>query len=204
MNRRVPPQLPVGLRTALYGLSLLALPALAPHGVQALPRIRPPGSGSDLRSAEIVPYLPKLGAPPLRFQEATPPPDLATRPAAGAPPLPPLSPTESSVAIANAEAARSASVTDPPSGPPPSAADPATTGPATTAPAGEAPARPAPAPILPDNVRPAVRPEDFLPFFQIPGAGRQPAGVSVIAPVPPGVPPPASLPASSATYRQTP
>jgi hypothetical protein len=188
----------------LYGLSLLTLPALAPHGVQALPRTRPPGSGSDLRSAEIVPYLPKLGAPRLRFQEATPPPDLVTRPAAGAPPVPPLSPTESTVAIANAEAARSAPATDPPPDPPPSAAAPATTGPAASAPAGEAPAKPVPAPILPDNVRPAVRPEDFLPFFQIPGAGRNPAGVSVLAPVPPGVPPPASLPASSANYRQTP
>ena len=50
-----------------------------------------------------------------------------------------------------------------------------------------------PLPILPDDLRQPTRPEDFLPYFQLPGPG-----------VNPGVPAPAPLPPSSATYTQTP
>jgi hypothetical protein len=46
---------------------------------------------------------------------------------------------------------------------------------------------------LPDDLRQPTRPEDFLPYFQLPGPG-----------VNPGVPAPAPLPPSSATYTQTP
>ena len=48
-------------------------------------------------------------------------------------------------------------------------------------------AKPIPPAILPDDTRPRVRAEDFLPYFRIPG-----------------VPVPAQLPPSSATYTQTP
>jgi hypothetical protein len=47
---------------------------------------------------------------------------------------------------------------------------------------------------LPDDTRPKVRAEDFLPFFQFPGTA--PAEVA------PPPPPPASLPLSTATYSQ--
>jgi hypothetical protein len=59
-----------------------------------------------------------------------------------------------------------------------------------------------PRPILADDTRPEARPEDFLPFFQIPVT--QPDDVNVIVP---GARAPGALspmPYSSATYRQTP
>ena len=202
MNHREPTHLPAGMRRALHCLSLLLLPALAPDGVHALPRSRPPGSGPDLRNAEPNPYLPKLGAPALRFQDATPPPDLVTRPAAAAPPTPALTPTEASVALANAAAAHPApastseprTVTSPPAPAPDANPQPPAAAPVKTPPA-----------ILPDNARPSVRPEDFLPYFQIPGSAQQPSDVTLLVPAAPAAPtPPATLPPSSATYTQTP
>lgn len=68
--------------------------------------------------------------------------------------------------------------------------DPARTSPAKT-----------PAAILPDDTRPKVRAEDFLPFFQFPGNTPANGDVTVVAPVP-NAPTAAPLPASSATYRQ--
>lgn len=201
MNHREPPHLRVAVRRALHCLSLVLLPTLAPEGVHALPRSRPPGSGPDLRNAEPNPYLPKLGAPALRFQEATPPPDLVVRPAAAAPPTPPLSPTETSVALANAAAAQSTVAPTRPAPDPASApAKPA----ATETPAPASPPTKTPPPILPDAARPSVRPEDFLPYFQIPGAARNPSDVTIIAPAAINAPPPpAALPPSSATYTQS-
>jgi hypothetical protein len=61
-----------------------------------------------------------------------------------------------------------------------------------------------PAPILPDNTRPTVHPEDFLPFFQFPLNRGQTGEVNVIMPLPPAPPTPSGQPASSATYIQTP
>lgn len=52
------------------------------------------------------------------------------------------------------------------------------------------PAKPGPSAILPDDTRTQIRAEDFLPFFQAPGA--RPAAA------------PGTLPPSSATYTQTP
>ncbi|WP_415908155.1 hypothetical protein [Oleiharenicola sp. Vm1] len=59
-----------------------------------------------------------------------------------------------------------------------------------------------PATILPDDTRPKVRAEDFLPFFQFPGSAPANGDVTVVAPVPNAAPGAAPLPASSATYRQ--
>jgi hypothetical protein len=188
MNHREPPHLPAGVRKALRGLSLLLLPALALEEGHAVTRL-----GSIPRSsAPMTPYLPVLGAPALRFQEPAPPPDLVTRPAAGAPPTPALTPTESSVAQANVAAAHSAAVTT--SEP----TEPVTA--PTSEPKVKAPAPKNPSPILPDDVRPIVRPEDFLPYFQLPGSPNQ-SGDVLLVPVPrsPGI-----LPPSSATYTQTP
>jgi hypothetical protein len=62
-----------------------------------------------------------------------------------------------------------------------------------------------PAAILPDDTRPAVRPEDFLPFFQVPGAAKSAGEVNVIMPANALTTPPAApLPRSSATYTQSP
>jgi hypothetical protein len=198
MNHREPPHLSAATRRALHCLSLLLLPAMAPEGVHALPRSTPPGAGADRRT-DPKPYLPAMGAPPLRFQEATPPPDLVTRPAAAAPPTPALTLTETSVAQANAAATRSATVNETPVA---SAAQPQAGHEESTV-KRPAPAK-TPASILPDNVRPAVRPEDFLPYFQIPGSAQTPADVTLLVPAPKAPPAPAPLPPSSASYRQTP
>ena len=197
MNHREPPQLSVGARRALRCLSLLLLPSLAPNAAHSLPRSRTsPSPAIEPRSPEPVPYLAALGAPPLRFQKSTPPPDLVTHPAAAAPPTPPLTPTESTVAQANAAAAQSIAVR-----------------PAAEAPAAEAksketpsssPAKPAPRAIIADDTRQAVRPEDFLPFFQLPGSAKSPGEVNVVVPGSLTAPTAAPLPPSSATYTQTP
>lgn len=196
MNHCEPPHLSVGARRALHCLALLLLPAMSPGGAQALTRPRPssgepaPGSG--------LPYLPALGAVPLRFQEAAPPPDLSTRPAAAAPPTPALSPTETSVALANAAAAR------PPTLPPSAMREPAATAPTQTTAEPTTTTRPPPA-ILPDDARPAVKPEDFLPYFQIPGAAKAPGDVTVVVPAARSAPAaPAVIPPSSASLTQSP
>ena len=66
------------------------------------------------------------------------------------------------------------------------------------------PHRPAPAPILPDDIRPRIRPDDFLPFFQVPGSASRPGDVILTVPAPASAGQPAPLPPSSATYTQTP
>ena len=174
---------------------------MAPDGVHALPPIRTAGEGK--RNAEPFTYLPVVGAPPLRFQEAMPPPDLVTRPPAAAPPTPALTRTESSVALANAAAARSTSITE--TEPTPVAAPVVAEKPANKE-TPPPPQKSAP-PILRDDARPQVRPEDFLPYFQIPGAAHHPSDVTVIVPAPsvPAAPAaPGTLPPSSATYTQSP
>lgn len=204
MTYRDSPHPPVRVRLALRCLALLVVPALAPNGGHALTRSRPPGSGPELRHADPIPYLTILGGPPLRFQEATPPPDLTVRPAASAPPIPASSEIEAAVAVANVAAIQPV--------PPPAAttddsiapAAPAAGGPATTPPPA-VPVKTPPA-ILPDNVRQSVRPEDFLPYFQIPGAVRQNPDVKVIVPATGLLEAPAAgvtIPPSSASYNQS-
>jgi hypothetical protein len=56
-----------------------------------------------------------------------------------------------------------------------------------------------PPPVLPDDVGPKARPEDFLPFFQFPGTGAH-GGDTVAAPAAPATP--GQLPPSTATYEQ--
>jgi hypothetical protein len=190
MNHREPPHLRVGARRALHMLSLLLLPALAPKGADALPR----GHRPLERGNPPTPYLPALGVPTLRFQEATPPPDLVTRPPAAAPPQPALSTTENSVAADNAAAvARSV----------PAAQEAEPTHPTAAKTTPKDTGTPPPPAILPDDGRPAIRPEDFLPYFQIPGTARHAGDVNLLVPVPGSAPAPAPLPPSSATYNLT-
>ena len=200
MNHREPPPSLAGTRRALRCISLLLLPGLAPDAAPALPpprQIQRPGS--DRREGDSAPYLAFVGAPPLRFQDVSPPPDIAARPAAGAPPIPPLSPTESAVALANAAAARSAAASA-------HAQDEVPVVEVKVAPKGPAaPPKPTPPAILPDDTRPAVRPEDFLPYFQIPGAPKPSGEVDVIMPANPAPPAaPGTVQPSSASYTQSP
>jgi len=201
MNHREPPHLTVGARRALRCLSLLLIPALVPKSLPALarPPRSAPGRPADLiGDVELVPYLPAIGALPLRFQQAPPPPDLTTRPAAAAPPVPSLSVSETTVAQANAAAAHSAPM-------PSRVASEVLVAEAKPEPKATPPApqKAAPAPIIPDDTRPTVRAEDFLPYFQIPGSAKQPGEMNVIVPAPRGAPAPAPLPPSAATYNQT-
>lgn len=203
MNHREPPHLPVGARKVLHCLSLLLLPALAPKGVYALPRPRPtPGPSVDVREMEATPYLPLVGSPPLRFQELAPPPDLVTRPASAGPPTPALTPTESSVALQNAAAAHStaAAIRAPDESSAPVAVKPPEPSKVSPPPA---PAKATPPAILPDDTHANVRPEDFLPYFQIPGSATQPGDVNLLMPSARTAPAPAPLPPSSATYTQS-
>lgn len=192
MNQRETPQLSVGVRRALRCLSLLLVPAMTLEQGHAGPRLR-----STIRpSAQPIPYLPVLGSPSLRFEEALPPPDLVARPAAAAPPVPALTPAESTVAAANVTAARSTTIATPDAEPVVESKPPA--------PVAPPPDTKTPAPILPDNVRPAVHAEDFLPYFQIPGNARQPSDITVFTPGASSAPTPAPIPPSSATYTQAP
>lgn len=205
MTYRDSPHPPVRVRLALRCLALLVIPALVPHRGHALTRSRPPGSGPELRHADPIPYLTILGGPALRFQEATPPPDLTVRPPASAPPIPASSEIEAAVGVANVAAILPA---------PPSATSPDDpTAPASPK-AGANPLTPSsaipgktPLPILPDTVRPSVRPEDFLPYFQVPGAVRQNPNATVIVPATGlSLEAPAAgvtIPPSSASYNQS-
>ena len=114
---------------------------------------------------------------------------LMAPPAAG-PPLPGLTRTEPAAAPASPGAA-----------PPAPAHEPADS---HAVEPGAEPARGKPLPILHDELRPQVRPEDFLPYFQVPGSATQSGAVIPGAYTPRGAPEPAPLPPSSATYTQTP
>ncbi len=191
--------MPVRARQALRCLVVLLLSAFAPGGgVLATTRQRFAAAGdAGSAGAESTPYLPAFGAMPLRFQEAAPPPDLSTRPAASAPPVPAKSPAESSVALANVAAAQPAAPAS--MAPTPS---PVPSEPAPAAPSAPVPAK-TPPPILPDDGRPTIRPEDFLPFFQIPGSAKNASDVMLTVPAVRSAPAPAPLPPSSATYTQS-
>lgn len=198
MNHREPPQLSAATRKALHCLSLLLLPSMTPTGAYALPRLRLSATTDRAQTAETLPYLRATGAPPLRFQAApSATPSAAARLANAATPA--LAATESAIAQANAAATQA--LDEKPTLP--GVADPTLEKTPATAPTTPATGK-TPRPILPDDARPAVHPEDFLPYFQIPGSARQPADVTLLVPVPKAPPAPGTLPPSSATYTQTP
>jgi hypothetical protein len=189
MNQRVTAPTTAGRRRVWPSITLL-LSALALEIAQttaptllAKERFSPgPGTG------ESLPYLCFVGPPPLRFQEAVSQPDPGGRPLGGMPPgigvkteaettrtLAPVLPAVASSAIATAGKQEAEDTGKPP---------------ALVA------APPGPPSILPDDAGPKARPEDFLPFFQFPGAKAH--GSDPVA-VPPA---PGTLPPSTATYEQ--
>ena len=193
MNHSKPPRLPVDYRRVLQLAALLLVPAYAPtHSKPSGPR----------GTSESTPYLVALGASPLRFREEAPPPSFVIRPAAASPPLSSDDVANAAQLLAGSNSTTAASVR-------PDVILPVQKT-AAERDDGSAPFRannlpPPPPAIIPDDTRPAVRPEDFLPFFQLPGSGLAPADVRVIVPVPWNAPASASpLPVSSATYIQTP
>ena len=180
-----------GLHRIVRLLSLLVIHhALGPVVSDGLARTRLPTNqgGNHSIEGESRPYLRIAGALPLRFRTESPPPDLAGKPAAGAPPHPALStafvePISHPAQIGPASAQASQPI-DPPAKTSPT---PAITTPTTIS-------------ILPDDTRPSTRPEDFLPFFQFPGGN---GNMTVAVPVTgrqPAAPNP--QPPSSATYQQ--
>jgi hypothetical protein len=188
MNHREPTSVPRGTGQALPCLALLLLPILALSRAWSRPNLSTP-----ISTVGPTGYLAAIGAPSLRFREAMPPPDLVMRPAGSAPPK-----------IISEESAGHPDVLVYTS-PTPSLA-PGSTSPANAAtPAASDPESAAhqmtPPPILRDELQHQARPEDVLPFFQIPTA--QSGDVNLIVP---GMRSnaPAPLPQSSATYTQSP
>jgi hypothetical protein len=181
MNHRVsPPGTAKGRRAWLF-LSIL-LPALASKvSTQTTSSPNPLGEGYPAGTAGgSRPYLAAIGPPSLRFEDVLPPPDLATCRPAGAPPKLPEKEKAADKDVILPKPTRAASVAA------------AKASPAVPAPASAA--APTPPGILPDDAPAQVRPEDFLPYFQYPGAA--PRGRSAEAPPSP------PLPVSTATYTQ--
>jgi len=191
MNHLDPPHLPVDLCWRLHVAALLLLPTMAQTHSHATGR----SGGQD-----STPYLLAVGHSPLRFRDEELPSALPKRPPAGAPPAPNERANATSADSGKSPdvipaPADAAAVLSPSPGLPPEAGRP-------NAPPASQP--PAPSAIIPDDSRPVVRPEDFLPFFQLPGSTGSPGGFTVIAPVPASAPAPAALPPSSASFTQSP
>ena len=184
--------LPPGVNRALRLLALLLCavpPARAALTVPRLFRTKRPVASESPHG-----YLSAIGAPELRFQSAvvvaTPSPAAKSVPAEAATSETPTdkSPSQSAENALGATTSVSAEA-------------------ATAVATGEKHPTPKTKPasvIIRDDTRTAVRPEDFLPFFQFPAAGKEAGSLNLVVPVP-GQPAQGSpLPASSATYTQTP
>lgn len=180
-----PPTPKRGLNRTLRVLSLLLLQhALVPLGTEAHGRTRLPSNpDSDSSDHDSRPYLKVAGVRPLRFAaEPRPIPKLAVKPAPAPEPVQPVA-TGPDVTLP----APVAEIKEPVVAPPPA--------PVSTPPSGGK----STLSILPDDTRPTSRAEDFLPFFQFPGAD----GVNVVVPASVAKPStPGQLPVSSATYQQ--
>lgn len=176
MNLIIARSRPRGRNQALTGLALLLAPGLAFDTYAAKSRQR------EWRAPDSSPYLIATGPPGLRFCAPQAPPEPEFRPVASGPPVPGLSAQETIVATANTAAVQSAA------GEAMKKLEPARPMPGATLPS--ATPKPNPPAILPDDTRTQTRAEDFLPYFEIPGARSAAA--------------PGSLPPSSATYTQTP
>jgi hypothetical protein len=193
MNQREPTSSPQGVGQAIPCLALLLLPLLSGVCAAAHPHLI-----LQAGLTQQKPYLVVLGAPPLRFQDPAPAADLAVRP-----PIPGAlraSSTElpsNSVEPISRPDAEIASTSRPSVSP----ANSPTKLPLEPESVASAPTR-TPPPILPDEMRPQARAEDFLPFFQIPAG--QSGELNVIVPVPRAPTTPSSLQSSSATYTQSP
>ena len=197
MNYSEPPHPNTDARRALHGLSLLLLATLILNDARGVPSIRVLVQKEALpRKLRSSPYLSTVGPAPLRFAALPAPPDPVAPAPIGAPLPTAAVASEETNAIGPLATAATLSSPDTTESP-----DAATTLEAKPEP-NETPVKEPPR-ILLDDVRPAVRPEEFLPYFQIPG-GKQRGEVTIVVPVPHAAPAGASLPPSSATYTQTP
>jgi hypothetical protein len=183
MNSRVqPPRSAAEVRQACMRLALCLLPGTA---------MAEQSRGTARGAVATRPYLASLALPALRFAEALPPPDLSVRPPAGAPPsLPATDPVADPAAPESTPLTESSLPAQIPN-------DSVNRSPAKAA-------NPPPPRIIPDDTRPAVRPEDFLPFFIFPGNTQGAGNPTVVLPgsLTPAPASPGTLPLSTATYRQ--
>lgn len=178
-------------------LSLALLPALASEANA----ISQPQRKQTVRSAQLsgikasgaMPYLAAMGPLPLRF--ARPGPEPTEEPPASPEPKVVVLPAENTPAK---EPAKNSSTESPaphiqpsekPADVPPSILPEHTAQPAL--------------PILPDDTKRELRPEDVLPFFRYPTASPSSGenGVQVVVPFTPAQPQSHPLPPSSATYQ---
>jgi hypothetical protein len=175
----------------------LLLPALALEVAQttAPPVLAMDGYLPRQQTGQPLPYLCVVGPPPLRFQEALPPPDLASRPPAGAPPRP-VGKTQPEVSHGQALDLPIGVATTAPAGVEKRGIGPSEKSLSTTVTTAGPPS------TLPDDAHPKVRPEDFLPFFQFPGSGANGSNGVAAPAAPPEPPKPGTLPPSTATYEQ--
>ncbi len=191
MNHREPRLRPRDSAQAWRYLAMLLLPLLDPAHSNAAGRMRSTNRFPSNPREGPTPYLQAANAPPLRFQEPPPAPPAIVRPLRGVP-----FPTYRGM---NDVSAPDVIVHNPrPAVPPP--AEPAN----EIKEAPPPPRKSSPAPILPDDVRPQTRPEDILPFFQLPGSRRGPIETSVIVPVPASAPSPAPIPPPTTRLRDDP
>jgi hypothetical protein len=176
------------LRKVWYCICLGFTPALATRvGGQFWADSRR-GPAPVEQSAPSRPYLTAIGPPALRFQEPVPANPPEATPASGAPPTPGLAQEHPDARTAGFPPPKAAAAPDRRA----EGSQPAPTSETHSSgqPVGQDPSQPT---ILPDEMRPWVRPEEFLPFFQLPGSN------GPGAPAPERVPP---LPPSTATYKQ--
>lgn len=185
------PYSPVDWQRVGRAISLVLLPFLLSDAVPRLKsatyRRPPPGQDYPAQDREAThPYLAVIGPTPLRF--APEPVHIRPKSAPPAPPPPAVPEKENAIEAANRQAA--AITPELIVAPTFDAAIEAKTK-ATTADA---------IPLLPDDTRRQVRPEDILPFFSFPANGNG-AGAIIGVPTQPAQPR-EKLPPSSATYIQ--
>jgi hypothetical protein len=182
-------------------LSLALLPALASEAralsaPQRKPAVRSAAQPVGVSNSKPRPYLAALGPLPLRF--ARPGLEPTAEPPASPEPKP-ATPPEQTAPAAN------------------DSAHPPLTPSSDNAPKNDAPASDSPAaletseptthpalPILPDDTKRELRPEDVLPFFRYPNASPTTgdASVQVLIPFTAAQPQSTPIPPSSATYQQ--
>jgi hypothetical protein len=144
-----------------------------------------------------LPYLLAVGPPPMRFAQSLPLPDVSTRPPSAAPPVPAI---VEEIAAANAASAKSVGshLSSPVASPDIQVPEPASTSVASGETAKSPPAK-TPAALIPDETQHELRPEEILPFFQLPGAN---GATTIVVPAVPASPEQTRLPVSTAVYRQ--
>lgn len=177
MNSRVHPPRSAGAHWARLRLVLYLGPVVA---ISA-----PILASVTLRAPHSRPYLVAVGAPTLRFAEILPPPDMSVHPPAGV-----LTQPAVLAEPVGSQEVRRENNDKFEAAPPPVSAE-------TSAAKAEGKTRQPKSPILPDDTRPMVKPEDFLPFFLFPNSNPNMSDTTAGTAAPATVPPPAS----TATYR---